>query len=54
MIYFLRAKSDVFDAFKQKLAYVENHFSTCIKTLRGGSMFQTNFKFFLQEKGIVS
>ena len=48
--YFLKEKSEVFDAFKTFLAYVENHFSTCIKTLcsnsGGESMFHINFKTF--------
>ena len=56
-IYFLHAKSEVFATFKIFLAYVENHFSTSIKTLctdSGGEYVSNEFQTFLQNKGIIS
>ena len=36
-VYFLRSKSEVFRIFTEFLAYVDNQFSTSIKTLRTDS-----------------
>ena len=45
-VYFLHAKSEVFDVFKKFLNYVQNQFSTCIKVLRtdsGGEYVSAQF-----------
>ena len=45
-IYFLRANSKVFDAFKLFIAHVETQFATSIQTLRsdsGGKYLSTEF-----------
>lgn len=55
-VYFLRSKSEVFRTFTDFLAYVENQFSTKIKTLRtdsGGEYLSSNFQEFLASKGII-
>lgn len=55
-IIFLRAKSKVFGAFKKNLAYIENQFSTCMKTFRsnsGGEYVSHQFQKFLQDRGII-
>ena len=57
IFYFLHSKSEVFVTFKILLAYVENHFSTSIKTLRtdsGGEYVSNEFQKFLQHQGIIS
>lgn len=57
-VYFLRFKSEeVFAVFKLFLAYVENQFTTTIKTLRSNSIgeyMSYEFLKFLCHKGIVS
>ena len=56
-VYFLNAKSDVFNAFKKFLALIENQFAKSIKTLRldsGGEYVSHAFRSFLQSKGIIS
>ena len=56
-VYFLHAKSEVFDVFKKFLNYVQNQFSTCIKVLRidsRGEYVSAQFQAFLQDKGILS
>ena len=55
-VYFLRSKSEVFRTFTEFLAYVDNQFSTSIKTLRtdsGGEYLSTEFQAFLASKGII-
>ncbi|RVX11444.1 Retrovirus-related Pol polyprotein from transposon RE1 [Vitis vinifera] len=55
-VYFLRSKSEVFHTFTKFLAYVDNQFSTSIKTLRinfGGEYLSTEFQVFLASKGII-
>ncbi|RVW64789.1 Retrovirus-related Pol polyprotein from transposon RE1 [Vitis vinifera] len=52
-VYFLRSKSEVFRTFTEFLAYVDNQFSTSIKTLRtdsGGEYLSTEFQAFLASK----
>ncbi|RVW32186.1 Retrovirus-related Pol polyprotein from transposon RE2 [Vitis vinifera] len=55
-VYFLCSKSEVFRTFTEFLAYVDNQFSTSIKTLRtdsGGEYLSTEFQAFLASKGII-
>ena len=55
-VYFLRSKSKVFRTFIEFLAYVDNQFSTSIKTLRtdsDGEYLSTEFQSFLASKGII-
>ena len=55
-VYFLRSKSEVFRTFTEFLAYVDNQFSTSIKTLRtdsDGEYLSTEFQAFLASKGII-
>ncbi|RVW65270.1 Retrovirus-related Pol polyprotein from transposon TNT 1-94 [Vitis vinifera] len=55
-VYFLRSKSEVFCTFTKFLAYVDNQFSTSIKTLRtnsDGEYLFTEFQAFLASKGII-
>lgn len=55
-IYFLRAKSEVFDVFKKFFTYVKNHFSASIKTFRSDSVgvyVSHQFQNILQQKGII-
>ncbi|RVX06418.1 Retrovirus-related Pol polyprotein from transposon RE1 [Vitis vinifera] len=55
-VYFLRSKSEVFRTFTEFLAYVDNQFSTSIKTLRtdsGCEYLSTEFQAFLASKGII-
>ncbi|RVW35199.1 Retrovirus-related Pol polyprotein from transposon RE2 [Vitis vinifera] len=55
-VYFLRSKSEVFRTFTEFLAYVDNQFSTSIKTLctdSGGEYLSTEFQAFLASKGII-
>ena len=55
-VYFLRSTSEVFHTFTEFLAYVENQFSTSIKTLRtdsSGEYLSTKFQAFLAFKGII-
>ena len=56
-IYFLRSKSEVFQAFKTFLAYVEIQFASVVKVLRsdsGGEYTSNEFHDFLHQKGILS
>ena len=56
-VYFLYSKSEVFASFKIFLAYVENHFSTTIKTLHtdsGEEYVSKDFQNFLQQKRKIS
>ena len=56
-IYFLHSKSEVFDAFKKFLAFIENLFSENIKILRpysGGGCVSHDFQEFLHDRGIIS
>ena len=51
-----RSKSEVFRTFIEFLAYVDNQFSTSIKTLRtdsDGEYLSTEFQAFLASKGII-
>ena len=55
-VYFLRSKSEVFRTFTEFLAYVDNQFSTSIKTLHtdsDGEYLSTEFQAFLASKGII-
>ncbi|RVW37994.1 Retrovirus-related Pol polyprotein from transposon TNT 1-94 [Vitis vinifera] len=55
-VYFLRSKFEVYHTFTEFLAYVDNQFSTSIKTLRtnSGSEYLSNeFQAFLAPKGII-
>ncbi|RVW75074.1 Retrovirus-related Pol polyprotein from transposon RE2 [Vitis vinifera] len=55
-VYFLRSKSEVFRTFTEFLAYVDNQFSTSIKTLRtnsSGVYLSNEFQAFLASKGII-
>ncbi|RVW34849.1 Retrovirus-related Pol polyprotein from transposon RE2 [Vitis vinifera] len=55
-VYFLCSKSKVFHTFNEFLAYVDNQFSTFIKTLRtdsGGEYLSIEFQAFLASKGII-
>lgn len=55
-IYFLQSKFEVFAAFQVFLAYVENQFSTSVKTLRtdwGEEFISKEFQQFLQQKQII-
>ena len=54
-IYFLTAKSEAFDKFKEFKTYVEKEYGTWIKCLRtdgGGEYLSREFDAFLQEHGI--
>nr|CAN77868.1 hypothetical protein VITISV_001383 [Vitis vinifera] len=55
-VYFLRSKSEVFRTFTKFLAYVDNQFSTSIKSLRtdsGGEYLSTEFQAFLASKALT-
>ena len=55
-VYCLCSKSKVFHTFNEFLAYVDNQFSTSIKSLRtdsGGEYLSTEFQAFLASKGII-
>lgn len=56
-IHFVQSKFEVFAAFQVYLAYVENQFSTSVKTLRidcGEEYISKAFQQFLQQKRIIS
>ena len=55
-VYFLCSKSEVFRTFTEFLAYIDNQFSTSIKTLRidsGGEYLSIEFQAFLASKCII-
>nr|CAN67587.1 hypothetical protein VITISV_036279 [Vitis vinifera] len=56
-VYFLRSKSEVFRTFTEFLVYVDNQFSTSIKTLHtdsGGEHLSTKFQAFLASKALAA
>ena len=55
-VYFLCSKFEVYHTFTEFLVYVDNQFSTSIKTLctdSGGEYLSTEFQAFLASKGII-